>query len=75
MQDLGRSRKPGTAWRRIEIRNDLTGLTALSTLVHESLHQMSHSLSERTVRQLERAIVFLVIDNPDLFKKLLRHAR
>ncbi len=65
---LGESRKGKV--RSIRIGTKVKGITALSTLVHEALHQMDHRLSERTVRQLEKAIVYLVVDNPDLFQKL-----
>jgi len=69
---LGDSRKPRRGKRAIRVDPGLKGVRALSTLVHEALHQIDHRLSERTVRQLEKAIVYLVIDNPDLFDRLHR---
>ena len=58
--------------RKILVSTRYKGLVALSTLVHESIHQMDHRLSERTVRSLERAVIDLVISNPDLFRRILR---
>jgi hypothetical protein len=71
---LGESKK-GSRRRYITVTSKQKGLVALSTAIHESIHQMSHSLSERTVRQLERAVLYLVIDNPELFKRILRRVR
>lgn len=69
---MGESRKRPVAGRSIIVAPRLKGVVALSTLVHEMVHQMSHQFSERTVRRLEKAIVYLVIDNPDVFRRLLR---
>lgn len=69
---MGESRKTGKRGKKRTILLDrrLRGVAAVSALVHESLHQMDHRLSERTVRQLEKALVYLVIDNPDLFRPI-----
>jgi hypothetical protein len=68
---LGESHK-GPRKRVVLVSTRAKGLVALSTLVHETLHQMDHGLSEGTVRKLEKAIVYLVIDNPVLFRRILR---
>ncbi len=65
---MGESRK-GKA-RSIVVDSRLKGVAALAACVHEAIHQIDHRLSERTVRQLEKAMVFLVIDNPDLFRPI-----
>lgn len=68
---MGESYK-GVRRRYITVDSRLRGVQALSTIIHEAVHQMDHRLAEKTVRQLEKAIVFLVIDNPGVFRRLLR---
>lgn len=72
---MGESRKPRRGKRKVLVSRKLSGLRALSTAVHEALHQIDHRLSERTVRQLEKALVYLVIDNEDLFRRIYNRVR
>lgn len=59
---------------KITIDSSLSGLPAISTLIHEMLHQMDWRLSEARVQQLEYAIVHTVLSNPALFRALAEQA-
>lgn len=54
----------------IVLERSLRGRRALSTLVHEMLHQMNFRFSERTILQLEEGLMELIEENPEVFRDL-----
>jgi len=58
----------------IEISPAEKPIVRLSTLLHEMLHQVDFGLAEKTILRLEERLLELVIANPKVFRKVLRHA-
>lgn len=59
---------------RIDLSPVEKPLLRLSTLLHEMLHHTHWGLSEKTVLALETRLLEMVLNNPAVFRKLLRHA-
>ncbi len=54
----------------IVLEKSLRGRRAMSTLVHEMLHQMNFRFAESTILRLEEGIMELVEENPEVFRDL-----